>query len=232
MTAKHELRMRIFCAAGLYVVTSESSSRGRKTIDIIRASLAGGARLVQLREKELSTADLLALAREARALTAQFGALLIINDRLDVALAAEADGVHLGQTDLPVADARRLAPDLIVGASTHSAEEALRAQSQGASYINIGPIFPTNTKKWQAPFLGIEGFRNISRLVSVPCTVMGGIKKHHVRELLNSGARTIALVTAVSQADDPEQAVRDLLTEIVAPRRPVLQNDILRDPSK
>ena len=144
-------------------------------------------------------------------MTAAAGALLIINDRVDVALAVGADGVHLGQDDFPVPQARRLAPDLIIGASTHSVEEALRAQAEGASYINIGPIFPTGTKKWEGKFLGLDGLRRVATVARVPFTVMGGIKDSHIPELVRNGARTIALVTAVTAAPDPAAAARGLL---------------------
>lgn len=211
---KHAERMDKFGHAGLYFVTSENMSLGRSTLEIVQAALSGGARLIQLREKHLPAADLLSLARAVRKLTAEAGALLIINDRIDIAMASGADGVHLGQADLPVADARRLADDLIIGASTHSVSEAVAAESAGASYINIGPIFPTGTKEWQGEFLGLERLKEISASVRLPFTVMGGIKRRHIPELLAAGARTIALVTEVTQADDPELAIRELLSLI------------------
>lgn len=213
-TVKHEERMARFCRAGLYLVTSEPLSCQRTTVDIVKAALAGGVRLIQLREKEMTVAQVMLLARRVRRLTVDADALLIINDRIDVALAAGADGVHLGQTDFPVSEARRLAPDFIIGASTHSVAEARAAQSAGASYINIGPIFQTRTKAWTGGFLGMEGLKRIARAVTVPYTVMGGIKKHHIPELLEAGAKTIALVTAVTAADDPEQAARELVSTI------------------
>jgi thiamine-phosphate pyrophosphorylase len=169
---------------------------------------------MQLREKDLPVGELTTVAREARRLTTEAGSLLVINDDLQVALAVGADGVHLGREDFPVAEARKMAPDLIVGASSHSVEEALDAQKQGASYVNIGPLFPTKTKAWGGEFLGLEGLRQIAPVVSIPFTVMGGIKKEHIRDLVAAGARTIAVVTAVTAAPDPEQAARDLLAEI------------------
>jgi len=209
-------KMERFIEAGLYLVTSQPLSKGRSTLSIVRAALAGGVRLIQLREKELQLPDLLRLAAEVRRLADSAGALLIINDRIDVALAVGADGVHLGQDDLPVSVARRIAPDLIIGASTHSIEEARAAEAAGASYVNIGPIFPTSTKEWNRGFLGLEGIRTIAPAVSVPFTVMGGIKRSHVPELVRAGARTIAVVTAVTAAADPEQAAREMLADIAA----------------
>jgi thiamine-phosphate pyrophosphorylase len=206
--------MRRFRAAGLYLVTSRSLSAGRDTPTIVRAALAAGVRLIQLREKELSAGALTDLARTVRALTADAGALLVINDRIDVALAVGADGVHLGQDDLPVADARRLAPDLVIGGSSHSLAEALALEAAGASYVNIGPLFPTQTKTCPSATLGVEGFRAIAPRLSVPFTVMGGIKSGHIPALRAAGARTVAVVTAVTAAPDPEQAARILLKEL------------------
>lgn len=207
----HDERMRRFEAAGLYLVTSQSLSAGRTTPDIVRAALAGGVKLIQLREKDMPLRQYVALAEDVRDLTAQAGALLIINDRVDVALAVGADGVHLGQDDFPVSAARRLGPDLIIGASSHTIEEALRVQADGASYLNIGPIFPTGTKRWDGEFLGVEGLKRIARVTRIPFTVMGGIKREHFSELVCAGARTIALVTAVTTASDPQQAAHELL---------------------
>jgi thiamine-phosphate pyrophosphorylase len=207
-------RMERFQQAGLYLVTSQSLSGGRTTLEIVQAALAGGVRLLQLREKEMPLREYVELARRVRDLTAACGALLIINDRVDVALAVGADGVHLGQDDLPIPAARRIAPDLIIGASTHSVGEALRAQAEGASYINIGPIFPTGTKVWEGEFLGLDGLRRVGAAATVPFTVMGGIKREHIPSLVQAGARTIALVTAVTAAADPCRAVQDLLSTI------------------
>jgi thiamine-phosphate pyrophosphorylase len=217
VTRLHQERMARFAKAGLYLVTSESLSRGRTTVNIVKAALEGGVKLIQLREKELPVCRLVDLACEIRALTADAGALLIVNDRVDVALAVGADGVHLGQDDFPVADARRIAPDFIIGASTHSRDEALRAEADGASYVNIGPLFPTGTKPdWNDACLGVEGLRAIASVVGGPFTVMGGIKRNHIPELVAAGARTIALVTAVTAADDPSAATRELLQTIQA----------------
>jgi len=210
----YESRMQRFQQAGLYLVTSQALSCGRSTLEIVDTALTGGVRLIQLREKEMPMPDFLRLAEQVRARTAQAGALLIINDRVDVALAVGADGVHLGQTDFPIAPARRLAPDLIIGASTHSPSEAQAAERAGASYINIGPLFPTQTKQTSGEFLGLEGLRKIARRVTIPWTVMGGIKKEHIPDLLKAGAHTIAVVTAVTAAVDPAQAARELLFKI------------------
>lgn len=212
--AREQERIERFCRAGLYLVTSQSLSAGRTTPEIVKAALAGGVRLVQLREKEMPLRQYVELAREIRAMTAEVGALLIINDRVDVALAVDADGVHLGQDDFPIPEARRIAPDLIIGASTHSIEEAVRAQDEGASYINIGPIYPTGTKVWEKDFLGLDGLRTVASVATIPFTVMGGIKIGHIPDLVKAGAQTIALVTAVTAAPDPAGAARMLIDTI------------------
>ncbi len=215
-TKKHEEMMSWFQKSGLYLVTSQNLSRNRTTIDIIKAAIAGGVRLIQLREKNLALSELVPLAEQVRRLTQESDALLIINDRLDVALAVGADGVHLGQEDFPISAARHLAPDMIIGASIHSIPQAQAAEAAGASYVNIGPLFSTQTKAWQGDFLGIETIPTISRAITIPFTVMGGIKKHHIPNLLAEGVKTIAMITAITSADDPKQSARDILSMIRA----------------
>ncbi|MEI8121476.1 MAG: thiamine phosphate synthase [bacterium] len=214
--------MRRFQTAGLYLVTSQALSAERTTPDIVKAALAGGVKLIQLREKDMPIREYVKLAHGIREMTARAGALLIINDRVDVALATKADGVHLGQDDFPVCEARNLGPDLIIGVSTHSIEEALRAQEDGASYINIGPIYQTGTKVWDGAFLGLDGLQAMASVTRIPFSVMGGIKMTHIPGLLRAGARTIALVTAVTGAPDPEAAARELLNMINAGSLPAL----------
>ena len=148
-------RLAAFAQADLYVVITEVFCAGRTSLTVLDQVLAAGVGIVQLREKDLEGRRLYELAVEFRRRTEAAGALLIIDDRVDIALAAGADGVHLGQADLPVAAALRVAPDLIIGASSHSREEALAAQSDGAGYVNIGPIFSTPTKPAAIP-LGVE----------------------------------------------------------------------------
>lgn len=213
-TDTHNERMERFQRAGLYLVTSSAVSGARSTSQVVAAALRAGTRLIQLREKDMPDGELFELACEVRRLTGEAEALLIINDRLDIALAVGADGVHLGQEDLPVDHARRIAPDLVIGASTHSAEEARAAESLGASYVNVGPLFPTRTKEWTEEFLGLEGLAAIAPAVSIPFTVMGGIKKEHIPDLIAAGAQTIAVVTAVTQSPDPARAAAQLLKAI------------------
>lgn len=205
----HGERLQSFQAADLYVVITEALCAGRTALDILEMILAAGVRLVQLREKDLSSRRLYELAVEFRRQTRAVGSLLIINDRLDIAMAAGADGVHLGQDDLPVRVARRLAPDLLIGASTHSLEEALAAQESGASYVNIGPVFATPTKEGVSP-LGPEMIDQVAPHLRIPWTTMGGIKKTNLDQVVARGARHPAVITAVTAAPDPEAAAREL----------------------
>ena len=210
----HRERLRAFLQADLYLVTSQDMSCGRSTVEVVDIALAAGVRLVQLREKGLAGPELRGLAEEVRDLTSKAGAVLIINDSVELALAVGADGVHLGQQDCPVAEARIAAPDLLVGASTHSVEEARKAEQDGASYINIGPVFRTQTKSWDDEFLGLDGVRRIGNEVEVPFTVMGGIKEEHIPDLIAAGAAAIAVVTAVTAAEHPGEAAESLLSTI------------------
>ncbi|MCX7589998.1 MAG: thiamine phosphate synthase [Kiritimatiellae bacterium] len=210
-TLLHRQRLSRFERAGLYFVTSCSASAGRSTEEVVARALAGGVRLVQLREKDLSARALLSLARRLREMTKEAEALLIINDRLDVALAAGADGVHLGQDDLPVEEARKLAPDLLIGISAGSLEEALQAARAGASYVSFGPVFPTGTKPDAGTPLGIATVVEWARKAGLPFTVIGGICKQHIPELVAAGVSHIAVISAIAGAADPEREARDML---------------------
>jgi thiamine-phosphate pyrophosphorylase len=209
-----EERKRLFEQVDLYPVTCERLSGGKSSLEVLDGLIQGGSRIVQLREKELPDGELYRLAEKFRELTEKAGMLLIINDRVDIALAVGADGVHLGQEDFPVRAARRIAPDLLIGASSHNLEEALGAQEEGADYVNIGPIFPTGTKQGIEYFLGPSAIGSIAPRLKIPFTVMGGIKDSNIREVLSAGARRIAVVTAVTQAPDIAEAVRHLRNRI------------------
>jgi thiamine-phosphate pyrophosphorylase len=194
----------------LYPVTCQALSEGRTNQEVLEAVLAGGAKIVQLREKNWKKGALYETALEFRRRTGACGALLIINDHLDVALAAEADGVHLGQEDLPIPAARAIAPDLIIGASSHNLKQALRAESEGADYVNIGPVFPSRTKEGAENFLGPEAVRKIGERLKVPYTTMGGITRENIREVLGAGAQRVAMITGITKAPDIEARVREL----------------------
>ena len=207
-------RVAAFKQASVYPVVTTDFCAGRNPLDVVRSILEGGAKVVQVREKTMPDHDYLTLLKDARKLTDDFGALLIADDRLDAALLADADGVHLGQDDLPCADARKLAPQLLIGVSTHNRDELLAAQRDGCSYLNIGPIFATGTKSLPMNPLGTDMLTKLIPEVSVPFSVMGGIKISHLKQLHSLGCRHIAAVTAFTQADDPAAEIRKWIQEL------------------
>lgn len=212
---KREVRKQMFQKVDIYPVTCERLSEGRSNLEVLEAAIQGGAKIIQLREKDYGKRDLYNLALKFRETTSGAGILLIINDHVDVALGVEADGVHLGQDDLPLTVARRLAPELLIGASTHSLEQALQAEKDGADYINIGPIFSTKTKEGVERFLGPKAITEISPQIKVPFTVMGGIDEDNIDQVLAEGARRVAMVTAITRAEDVAAKVRLLKERII-----------------
>lgn len=205
----YEKRLRQFeSEVGVYPVSCEKLAAGRSDKEWLGQVIAGGAKIVQLRDKESSDRELLAKALFFREKTREAGVLFFLNDRVDIALLADADGMHVGQKDLPPAEIRRLAPDILIGFSCNTEEQtkALEAEVQrgnsAVSYYNIGPLFETGTKEGLHHFLGADGIADFSRHCSLPFTVMGGIKRIHLDGLLHAGARRIAVVTAISQAEN------------------------------
>jgi thiamine-phosphate pyrophosphorylase len=215
----HGERVRRFDKADLYVVITEAFCGGRTALEVLDAVLDAGVRLVQCREKDLDDEQLFDRAREFRYRTDEAGAVLIIDDRLDIALAVGADGVHLGQDDLPVENARPLAPEHLIGASTHSLREAQIAQREGASYLNIGPIFATQTKATRVKPLGPDAISQIAPKLTVPFSCMGGIKAENIDEVVSRGARHPAVVTAVTAASDVRAAATALRERIAAAQK-------------
>ena len=197
---------------GLYPVVTEEFCAGRDMRDVLRQILDGGAKIVQLRQKNKADRELFLLAKQYRDITRQYRAAFILNDRVDIALAVEADGVHLGQNDLPCKVARKLAPQLLIGVSTHTQDDIRRAEKEGASYVNIGPLFSTQTKATSITPLGLDYLRKIK--TALPFSVMGGIKRHHLKSLLECGVKNIAMVTEITQAKDISKTVKDFLAEI------------------
>lgn len=197
----------------LYFVTDHRLTGGRPQLEIIAAALRGGVRLLQYRDKELSDEEFAAEAQQVLALAHTFGARVLFNDRAALAARLGAHGVHLGQDDMPVSEARKLlGPKAIIGLSTHNEAEVLAAENEDVTYINIGPMFPTATKDHSAyPALGPDAVLALSRLTRHAWTTMGGIKSHHLADLFSRGVKTAALVTDISLAPDPEQRTRELL---------------------
>ncbi|MBW8890284.1 MAG: thiamine phosphate synthase [Fibrobacteres bacterium] len=202
----------------LYFVTDHNLTGGRPQADVIAAALEGGVRLVQYRDKDLPDSGFEREARAALELCRRYGALLLINDRVHIALTLGADGVHLGQEDMPPEEARRLlGPKAIIGLSTHNRKELLAAQGQPLDYVNIGPMFPTATKDHSRyGALGADAVLELAGLSRHPSTTMGGIKRSHLRSLFARGVATVAMVTEISLAPDPATRVRELLAEIEA----------------
>jgi thiamine-phosphate pyrophosphorylase len=195
----------------LYLVTDRTLSRDRSLSTIVEAAVSGGVTCVQLREKDCSTREFMVEARALKKLLGPLSIPLIINDRLDIALASGANGVHLGQADMTIEDARRISPDsLVIGISAESLEDAVRAEWQGADYIGISPVFSTPTKTDTAPPLGLDGVKLLSAAVSIPTVGIGGINKTNAASVIRAGADGIAVVSAIVSADDPGEAAREL----------------------
>lgn len=200
------------------MILDPTAARGREPVALADAVLAAGARWIQLRAKELPTGALARLARQVGARVQGAEGVFVVNDRLDVALAVGADGVHLGQDDLPAADGRRLAPGLVVGVSTHSVEQARRAQADGADYVALGSIFPTGSKPG-FELVGPEALRRARPHVTVPLLAIGGITVERVAAVLGAGADGVAVISAIGLADDPSAATAAFLAAIRRARR-------------
>ena len=201
----------------LYLVTDRKTTGGRELLWVLEQALGGGVRAVQLREKDLGGAALLELARNVKRLCDRYGAELFINDRVDVALAADAAGVHLAANSMPVESARKLlGPDRKIGVSTHSPAEVHAASEAGADFVLFGPVYATTSK---LPFGNPQGpasLKAITDSTSVPVFAIGGIKQHHLPEIKAHGTARIALISAISEAPDPRAAARDMLAALRA----------------
>jgi len=205
----YEKRLKQFVdEVGVYPVSCEKLAAGRTDQEWLDQVIAGGAKIVQLRDKESNDRELLAKARYFREKTREAGVLFFLNDRLDIALLSDVDGMHVGQKDLPPVEIRKLAPDILIGFSCNTEEQTItlgkevEQEKSAVSYYNIGPLFETGTKEGLHHFLGAAGINDFSRHCKLPFTVMGGIKLNHLDELLHAGARRVAVVTAISMAED------------------------------
>jgi len=202
----------------LYAILDRAATHGRDIREIFDAVIAGGCRMIQLREKEWSTRRLLPLAQELTDRAREAGATFIVNDRLDVALAVNADGLHVGQDDLPAPVARRLLPPgMIFGVSSHSLDQARQAQADGADYVAVGSIYPTGTKA-EFQLVGVGLLRQARPLIRVPLVAIGGITPGNVAEVIRAGADGVAVISALCAAPDPAQAAREFLERIRAAR--------------
>lgn len=199
----------------LYLVTDRAAASGRSISDVVLEAVKGGVTMVQLREKACSTRDFVALGCELRKILSPFGVPLIVNDRVDVALACNADGVHIGQSDMPYDIARRLlGPDRIIGLSVECMEDVYAANSLDVDYIGVSPVFSTPTKTDTARPFGLEGLREAVRASVHPVVGIGGINASNVSDVILCGADGIAVVSAVMSADSPLLAARVLLDKM------------------
>ncbi|WP_035154788.1 thiamine phosphate synthase [Cohnella thermotolerans] len=202
--------MRSLNDCKLYVITGENYHKGRDLLEVMEAAIRGGADIVQLRDKDAAGPELLEKARALRELTRRLGALFIVNDHPEIALAAEADGVHLGQEDLPIEAARALVgPDRLIGISTHSIGQARAAERAGADYIGVGPVYPTGTKPGR-PAVGTGYVAEAAEEIRIPFFAIGGIHPGNAEEVLAAGARRLCAVSAVVGSPDPAAVCREL----------------------
>lgn len=200
----------------LYVITGDNYHPGRSMLEVMEAALSGGADFVQLRDKNASKRELLEKAKALRELTRRYGVPFVVNDHPDIALAVDADGVHLGQDDLPLSVARSImGPDRIIGISTHSIEQAREAEKDGADYIGVGPVYPTGTKPGRAA-VTTAYVKEAAAEIRIPFVAIGGIAPDNADDVLAAGARRLCAVSAIVGSADPAAATRRLLERIEA----------------
>lgn len=199
----------------LYLVTDRNNTRGREISRVVEEALKGGVKAVQLREKDLTSRDLYAIAYELRKLTAHHDARLFINDRIDIALAVGADGVHLGTSSIPVHRARKILGDKrMIGVSCHNRISALNAQEKGADFITFGPVFYTPSKAAYGDPVGVDKLAEIVELLQIPVYALGGVNRKNVSQVIEAGAHGIALISAILAADDPYAETKSLLSTL------------------
>lgn len=201
----------------LYVITGSKLSRNRPQEEVIEEALRGGATAVQLREKDLSDREQVELALKLREITRRYNALFLVNDRVDIALLAGADGVHVGQDDIPVPLARKLlGSGKIIGVSVDNVAEARQAEADGADYVGLGPFFPTASKADAGEPVTLDTLRAVRQAIKIPVVAIGGIKAENARAIVAAGANGVAVISAVVGAPDVKQAAAALLAEIRA----------------
>ena len=194
----------------LYAVTDRHWLDGRRLVDVVRESLDGGVTMVQLREKTLDEANFFAEAKELQALCRERGVPFLVNDNVEIAREMDADGVHVGQSDMEAQDVRALlGPDKILGVSAHTVEQAVLAEKHGADYLGVGAVFPTGSKD-DADDVSYETLKAICAAVSIPVVAIGGLNKSNILELSGTGVDGVALVSAIFSAEDIESECREL----------------------
>ncbi|NFA62263.1 thiamine phosphate synthase [Clostridium sp. FAM 1755] len=196
----------------LYLITDRRFLKGRELKKVIEDAILGGVTIVQVREKDISTREFFKVAKEVKEVTDYYKVPIIINDRLDIAQAIDADGVHLGQKDMPLNIARKiLGKDKLIGISVGNVKEALEAENNGADYLGIGTIFPTGSKKDVDAIIGIDGLSQVKNSISIPSVAIGGINKTNFKDVLKTGIEGISVISAILDEDNVKLAANNLL---------------------
>lgn len=199
----------------LYVIVDRGMIKGRSPIQVAREAITGGATALQLREKKMEGRDLYTFASSLKKIAKKRRALFIVDDRVDIAKACDADGVHLGNKDLPIKIARKiLGKKKIIGATVRNLSQALKAQKEGADYLSLGPIFPTRTKQGLPPPRGLKAITRIKKKIKIPLIAIGGINRNNVTSVIKAGADGVAIASAVVEAKNIRKATKELLKQI------------------
>ena len=203
---------------GLYVIIDTQALEGRSHVEVAAQAISGGAKIIQLRDKLHSKKELLPIAQQLKNLCAEHNVPFIINDYLDLVLATEADGLHLGQNDLPISVARKLLPmGKVLGCSATTVDQAITAESEGADYIAVGSIYPTSSKE-TAKVVGLDRLRQVRQAVTLPLVAIGGITRDNAVEVIAAGADSVAAIRAVLEAENIEDAARQIVAKLESPK--------------
>jgi thiamine-phosphate pyrophosphorylase len=198
----------------LYLITDRKQAR-MPLPEAVRLALKGGVRAVQLREKDLPIRELLGLSRELRGITREFKARLFVNDRVDVAVAVDADGVHLGHQSMPVDAVRKIVgPRMLIAVSTHTVKEAQEAEQGGADFITFGPVFMTPSKARHGAPVGPEALKELKKRIRIPVFGLGGITRKNMHEVMQAGADGIAMISAIVAAENVQKASEDIVSSL------------------
>lgn len=201
----------------VYLVTDPRLPTERSLVEIVEASIRGGVNVIQFRDKQVGTRNMVETAKTLCDLCHRMGAYFLVNDRVDVALAVDADGVHVGQDDMPIGIARRLlGPDKLIGITVHNVDEMKKAEMEGADYLSIAPVFATPTKPDHQNPLGLEGVKALAVHANKPLVAIGGINRSNAAAVIHSGAAGVCVVSAIISAVDPELATRELYEQVKA----------------
>jgi thiamine-phosphate pyrophosphorylase len=208
------VRRRLYQESAIYLILGEKFSKGRSNLQVAKEALDAGVKTIQYREKDKDVKDQVDECRQLMELIDAVGGQLIVNDRLDVALAVGAHGVHVGQEDMSIRDVKRIAPHLIVGVSTHSIEQARQAEADGADYIGVGPMFETTTKDNIEPSKGLKYLEEVSNEIKIPYVAIGGIKTEHVKTIRAYGA-AVAMISHIVGADSINDRIMEIKKELI-----------------